>query len=176
MLSYAKQKHMQVPKRKPGKFANEKPDRLITEEKLASLKSALKSIKEVDLPKASRDAAAAKEMGDFSENAAYTEAKSRLRRLKTRAASLEDRIKHAIVIEKGATADGSIKIGATVTIRMNGREKTYEILGSQETDPGSGRISYLSPLGSLLMGKKAGDTVILKREDREIPCEVLEVK
>jgi transcription elongation GreA/GreB family factor len=59
---------------------------------------------------------------------------------------------------------------------MNGKEKTFEILGSQETDPGSGRISHISPLGEILIGKKAGETVTLKRDGREIPCEIISVK
>ena len=167
---------MQVPKRKPGKFADIKPDRLITEEKLRSLEGALKRIVEIDLPQASKDASAAKEMGDFSENAAYTEAKSRLRRLQNRAMSLKERIAFAEVIRKGAAPDGSVRIGATVNVRVNGKEKAFEILGSQETDPGKGRISYLSPLGALLMGRKSGDVVVLKREGREIAYEILEVR
>ena len=167
---------MQVPKRKPGKYAGIKPDRLITEEKLISLRSALSQIMENDLPQASKDVSVAKEMGDFSENAAYTEAKSRLRRFQNRAMSIKDSIANAVIIKKGAAADGSVRVGATVTVLVNGKEKNYEILGSQETDPGSGRISYLSPLGVLLMGKRAGDTIILKRDDREIPYEIINVK
>lgn len=166
---------MQVPKRKPGKFADEKPDRLITPEKLHSLERALERILEEELPQASRDVAAAKEMGDFSENAAYTEAKSRLRRLQGRAASLKERIGYAEVIERGAAPDGSVRIGASVKVRVNGREKTFEILGSQETDPGAGRISHASPLGALLLGRKAGETVTLSRDGRDITYDIIEV-
>lgn len=167
---------MQTPKRKPGKFSDVKPDRFITESKLHSMKSALRQILEIDLPQASKEASLAKEQGDFSENAAYSDAKARLRRLQNRAASFKDRIMFAIVIKKGAADDGSIKIGATVSVKMNGRKKTYEIVGSQETSPGTGRISHLSPLGVLLMGKKAGETVILIHDNREIPCEILKVE
>lgn len=167
---------MQVPKRKPGKFADVKPDRLMTEEKLRSLEAAFKKIIEIDLPQASKDAAAAKEQGDFSENAAYSDAKARLRRFQNRAMSIKDRLTHAVVIKKGAAADGSVRVGATVTVLLNGKEKTYEILGSQETDPGAGRISHLSPLGELLIGKKAGETVVLNRDGKEIPCEILKVE
>lgn len=166
---------MQVPKRKPGKFADEKPDRLVSPEKLRSMERALARIMDEELPQASKDVAAAKEMGDFSENAAYTEAKARLRRLQSRAASLKDRIAHAEVIERGAAPDGSVRVGATVRVRVNGREKTFEILGSQETDPGAGRISHASPLGALLLGRKAGETVVLTRDGRNIAYEILEV-
>lgn len=108
------------------------------------------------LPAMRTEVARTQEMGDLSENAAYQEAKHHLRRTASRIAGLEERLMSAIPIEAG-TNDGQVRIGSNVTVSDGAVERTYQILGSQETDPMKGRISYLSPLGAALMGKREGD-------------------
>lgn len=95
--------------------------------------------------------------GDFSENAGYQAAKQHLRRINGKIDRLNDALRFAIPIAHGS--DGEVRIGSTVMIRANNRDVTYEILGSQESNPGRGRISYLSPIGAALMGHRVGDTV-----------------
>lgn len=95
--------------------------------------------------------------GDFSENAGYQSAKWALRRLNDRVTLLEQRIASAVVIHK--TESGTVSIGSRVVIEGPQGEKSYEILGSLESDPAHGRISHSSPLGAALMGKMAGDSV-----------------
>jgi len=53
---------------------------------------------------------------------------------------------------------GIIRIGSTVIIEVNGKEKTYSIVGSNEANPLQGLISNESPIGSALLGKKENDT------------------
>ncbi len=116
------------------------------------------------------------EMGDLSENAGYMVAKAHLRRINSRIITLQERFKNAIEIPKGPDSSGRIRIGSTVVVRTQDRNFTFEILGSHETSPGRGRISHLSPLGSLLLGHVIGETVLLNTPDREVLYEILEVR
>lgn len=106
------------------------------------------------------------EMGDFSENAAYQMAKGRLRQINYRITTLEEKLKSAIVIK--ASTSGRVSIGSLVTLEADGKEIVYEILGSQESDPRRGKISYLSPLGVLLLDKKVGEKVLLNGVEMEV--------
>lgn len=106
------------------------------------------------------------EMGDFSENAAYQMAKGRLRQLNSRITSLEEKIKNAVVIKPNAS--GRVSLGSTVTFTMGGKKTTYQILGAQEANPAHEKISYLSPLGTLLLGKTAGEKFVFNGQAAEI--------
>ncbi|MEK9130568.1 MAG: GreA/GreB family elongation factor [Patescibacteria group bacterium] len=99
------------------------------------------------------------EMGDFSENAGYQIAKATLRRINNRIETLKERIKTAVPIASGPDTEGRARIGSTVVLEKNGQRLTFEILGSQETSPSRGRISYHSPLGAALIGCQVGDVV-----------------
>jgi transcription elongation factor GreA len=115
------------------------------------------------------------EMGDFSENVGYQIAKANLRRLNARILNLEERIKQAIPIESGTDKEGRIRIGSTVTLRTQAKEMTYQILGSQESNPAKGFISHGSPLGKLLVGKRVGDDVTLSLPHGETIYHILNV-
>jgi len=149
---------MQLPYRKPGKYTNVPNDPLMTGHKLAELKTDLERIKK-QRPKAAAEVARLAELGDFSENVEYQQAKGKLRGINSRITTLEFQINHAEIIEPSDS--GVVEIGSTVTVDIEGTKKTYTILGSSETDPARQVISYTSPLGELLMGKTVGDTVAL---------------
>lgn len=136
----------------------------------------LHDLEKVQRPKAVEDLIRAREMGDLSENAAYSEAKGRLARIDGRIFSLKDRLKNAVVIEPGADASGRVRIGSTVVVSAGGARRTYEIVGSQETSPSRGRISHLSPLGSVLLGRVAGDEVIVKTQKKNVVYRIEEVR
>lgn len=114
-------------------------------------------------------------MGDLSENAAYQYAKGQLRRINSRIVSLQQRIANAIPIPE-SPKDGTIQIGSRVTVEVGGRQMTFEVLGSQETNPLRGRISYLSPLGSALIGHKEGEIVIVRAQGNETPYSIIRVE
>ena len=166
---------MQLPKRKSELLRRTKlqQDNHLTEAKIERMKKTIIRIKEQELPKAKEELIRTREMGDLSENAAYQEAKYHLRRLNGRILSLGERIKHAIPIKKNTS--GRIQIGSTISVELNGKEKTLEILGSQETNPFKGTISHLSPLGSALMGHKAGDTVTFTHNDNDTLYHIISV-
>ncbi|MBU2632121.1 GreA/GreB family elongation factor [Patescibacteria group bacterium] len=101
----------------------------------------------------------AREMGDLSENGYYKAARFKLGDIDRGLRKLSYLIKYGKVAEK-PQAD-VLGIGSKVRVEFNGEEKTYEIVGEQEANPLLGKISYLSPLGKELIGKKELDEVIM---------------
>jgi transcription elongation GreA/GreB family factor len=116
------------------------------------------------LPDLIADAAQTAAQGDRSENDGYKEAKALLRRTYRKIYSIEDQIKRAVVITTGANAAGTVEIGSTVTMEIDGVRKTFQILGSHETNPSRGRISYQSPLGAALIHHTKGEVITFKTE------------
>jgi len=133
-------------------------DNFLSSNALQRYKNELQDLIKNQRPPAIKEVQRTAEMGDFSENAAYQMAKGRLRQINGRITSLEEKIKRAVIIK--ASTDGKISIGSIVTLDMAGKQVIYEILGSQESDPLRGKISYLSPLGALLIGKTVGEKFV----------------
>ena len=169
---------MRVPKRRSeqDRLAKRQDDHYLTPDAIERLTYDLEDLKKTQRPKALEDLTRAREMGDLSENAAYTEAKSRLGRIDGRIFSLQERLKYAVVIESGADSSGNVRIGSKVIVAVNGQEKNYEILGSQETNPGRGRISHLSPVGAALLGHKVGDNVSLEINNKKLVYRIVSIK
>ena len=99
----------------------------------------------------------AREMGDLSENGYYKESKARLGFLDARVRRLERLIKFAVVMK--SLQSETVEIGSRVKISDDQTEFNYQIVGGYESDPEKQTISYLSPIGKSLMGKKINDTV-----------------
>ncbi len=80
-------------------------------------------------------------------------------------------MKNAVLITPAA--GGVAQLGSTVTVEVAGKSRTYVILGSAETDPARGVISYRSPIGAALMGKKVGEVVRLSTKGKPIGYKVV---
>lgn len=128
----------------------------ITIEGLEKLKKELKELKEVKRPTVALRIKNAREMGDISENAEYDAARQEQAFMEGRISELEEVIKNSKVIEKGEK--GVVHVGAQVTVRIEGGEETFYIVGASEANPLENKISHKSPLGAALLGKKVGDT------------------
>jgi transcription elongation factor GreB len=90
------------------------------------------------------------------------DAKAELRRIDSAIRKLQSILDSVIVAEPPADS-GKVGFGASVRIRyQHGEEETYQIVGSDEAEPGQGRISAISPLAQALMNSKVGDTVRFK--------------
>ena len=165
---------MRLPYRKPGKYAHTKKDPHITQERFDALTKDLERLKTVKKPHAMKEVSRLGEMGDFSENAEYQIAKGKLRGINNAILRIEHELNHAVIIS--ATKDGSVSVGSTVTVETDGKQKSYSILGSNEADPGSGKISQHSPIGEALIGKRAGDSVILSIGGKEKELKILYVQ
>lgn len=98
--------------------------------------------------------------GDLSENAEYHAAKERQGQVEAMIGDLEDRINRAQIIDPTTLSGDRIVFGATVTL-LDDKEKPvrYQIVGMTEADAKVGRISYNSPLGRALIGRKVEDEI-----------------
>jgi len=95
--------------------------------------------------------------GDLLENAELEDARNEQSFVEGRILTLERMLANAVVIEEGGARD-TVGLGSRVTVvEGDGPPETYYIVGSAEADPANGSISYASPLGQALMGKKVGD-------------------
>lgn len=102
----------------------------------------------------------AMEAGDVIRNAAFEDAKFEQARLEARIAELEYLLANATVLDKGRT--DVVSLGSVVQLETSDdRKYRYTIVGSYEANPGAGRISNESPVGKALVGRKAGDQVIV---------------
>jgi transcription elongation factor GreA len=129
----------------------------ITKPGYEKLKKELEELKTVRRKEIASRIEIAKDMGDLSENAEYHEAKDEQGFVEGRIAELEITLPNAVIIEHAS--DDCIGVGNTVRVSVKGKEKEYTIVGANEADPVSGRISNESPLGQAFLGKCAGDTV-----------------
>lgn len=104
----------------------------------------------------------AKEEGDISENSAYDEAKEEQGFVEGRIQTIQNLLRNVQIIKQSANAD-TVRVGSQVTVVEEGREpEVYTIVGSAETDPLNGRISNESPVGKAVLGRKAGDHVVVQ--------------
>ncbi|MFZ2803890.1 MAG: transcription elongation factor GreA [Patescibacteria group bacterium] len=130
----------------------------ISPEGLEKLQAELKYLKTVRRRELAERIDAAKSLGDLSENAEYHEAKDELAFAEGRVQQIQEMLKNVSLIESGQTG-GVVRIGTAVEVEVNGKKKTYTIVGSNEADPVAGYISNESPLGETFLGHKVGDTV-----------------
>jgi transcription elongation factor GreA len=99
----------------------------------------------------------AREMGDLSENGYYKAARARLSFLDAQLRRVERLVRYGIVVE--SQNSGAVDIGSCVTITNGTIEKVFTVVGGYESDPTQQTISYMSPLGKALMGRKVDDAI-----------------
>lgn len=130
-------------------------------ERLQELKDELNYLQTVREKEVAELIREARSFGDLSENSEYDEAKTEQGKLYSKIAELQNMIENAEIIEVGADGGDTVMLGSKVTLVEVGTddEESYEIVGSQESDPRIGRISEDSPIGRVLMGHKVGDEV-----------------
>jgi transcription elongation GreA/GreB family factor len=134
----------------------------LTEAGLKRLQAKLERLKQ-SVPHLVSEAARTAAYGDRSENAEYKDAKSTLRRTYRQISGIEDQLKRVAVIDTEKNAAGTVQLGSTVVVEhKNGEQKTFQILGSQESSPADGRISYQSPLGAALLNHRKGETIMVQ--------------
>jgi transcription elongation factor GreB len=143
------------------------------------LRGELKQLLTVERPKVTAEVSFAASLGDRSENAEYIYGKKRLREIDRRLRFLQKRLELLTVVDPGAQAErGKVFFGATVTLRNEEDETqtTYSLVGPDETDLKSGKISVDSPVGKALLGKRVSDIVTVNRPKGEVDFEILAIK
>ncbi len=145
----------------------------LTKEGLEELQGELQTLKTVRRREIADAIHTAKEQGDLSENAEYQQAKEEQQRIEEKIAELEATVKHAKIIERSSNTQ--VDIGNTVVLDCDGKERTYQIVGSKEADPMNGRISNESPMGKALLAQAKGATVIIPTPAGDKECTVVKI-
>ena len=98
--------------------------------------------------------------GDLSENAEYHAAKERQGQVEATIADIEDKLSRAVIIDPKTLSGDKIVFGATVTmLDEDDKQVRYQLVGQMEADAKAGRISYNSPLGRALIGRKVDEEI-----------------
>jgi transcription elongation factor GreB len=148
----------------------------LTEEGARRLSEELRRLLIEDRPKVVQEVTEAAAQGDRSENAEYIYGKKRLREIDRRVRYLTRRLDRAQVVADFSAPTDIVRFGALVEVRDEaGRCRHYQLVGPDESDPASGRVSYESPLGRALLKRKVGDIVVVKRPAGEIEVEVVAI-
>lgn len=117
------------------------------------------------------------EMGDLSENADYKAAKEDQGFLEGRIQEIEAILSNAKVIDESETTTDEVQIGNKVTIKEdNEPEEVFELVGVREANTRIGKISYESPLGAALIGKKKGDLVTVQTPGGEVKVKIIKIE
>ncbi|MEI6528210.1 MAG: transcription elongation factor GreA [bacterium] len=131
----------------------------LTREKFDELKKELEDLKTVKRKEVAESLDYARGLGDLSENAEYHEAREMQANIEDRIAKLEAMLKNATIVSSDAVHGEHVKIGSVVTVEKKGdkNQKKYKIVGSEEADMTSGKLSNRCPLGAAVLGKKKGE-------------------
>jgi len=142
------------------------------------LKDELKRLKEIERPAVVRAIEEARAHGDLSENAEYAAAKERQSFIEGRVRDLETKIALANVIDPARLSGGKVVFGATVTLAdtETAEKQTFMIVGEDEADIKSGRISVTAPVARAMIGRQVGDLVKVKTPKGLRELEIVTVK
>jgi transcription elongation factor GreA len=149
---------------------------ILTPEGKKKLEEEVKNLKEVRRPEIIEKIEQAKELGDLSENAEYHDAKDQQGMIEARILEIEEIFKKAIINEATASKD-KIGLGSTFVCEdQDGKQKELTLVGFNEADPLSGKISNESPMGQAFNEGKKGDTVEVEAPKGTVVYKVLEIK
>jgi len=143
-----------------------------------ALDEEFRHLKSVERPAVIQAISEAREHGDLSENAEYHAAKDRQGWIEGRLSEIEDKLARAQVIDTSKMSGEQVKFGATVTLvdEDTEAENTYKIVGEDEADVRSGKISLSSPIARSLINKEAGDVVEVTAPGGVKSYEILKVE
>ncbi len=140
-----------------GRFHNKKV--YLTSDGLKELKKELQRLTEIKRPRMVGQLEQARQPGELIESAEYTQAKEELAFIDGRISELEEVISRATLIDEGHKDCKEVNLGCKVSVHGNGEKHIYHLVGEWEADPAEKKISYQSPLGQSLLGKKVGEKV-----------------
>ncbi len=150
-------------------------EQIITQEGYNKLKEELDFLSTVKRKEIAERIERAKELGDLSENAEYSEAKDAQALNERRILELADILKNVVVVDSVGNKKGEVDMGSKVKVQVNGKEKEYEIVSFNEADPLNGKISNESPLGMAFLGKKKGDELKVETPKGQVTYKIISV-
>ena len=147
----------------------------LTSEGFLKLEEELDHLKKVERPEVINALKEARAQGDLSENAEYSSARDRQGKLEGRIKEIEYTLENATIIENNN--DGKIKVGSVITVKYDDDddEEEYTIVGTNEADPFSNKISNESPIAQAVIGKKGGDKVSVDSPNGSFNIEILKI-
>jgi transcription elongation factor GreA len=157
----------------------EKNQELVTPEGMEKLQRELTHLTEVRRREIADRIRQAREFGDISENSEYDDAKTEQGLLERRISELQRRVRNARVVDPSeAAGDDSVDLGTRVTLRVVGQEKerTFQIVGANESDPPSGKLSHASPVGRAVLKRRVGEKVTVATPRGSTEYEIVNVE
>ena len=150
---------------------------LLTADGLKKLQEKLDHLKSVKRLEVADRLKAAIALGDLSENSVYDDAKNEQAFLEGEIAELEEKIRHAKIIENSADSN-VVSMGSKIVLKDLEFNETdeYQLVGSTEADPDEGKISNESPVGAAIIGKSVGEVVEVHVGENIINYEIMEIK
>ncbi len=147
----------------------------LTQEKFDELTKELDTLKTVRRNEIAADLEYAKSLGDLSENAEYHEAREAQAEVEDRIAKLDLLLKNASIVS--THSKDKVTVGSVVTVKKGGSKEDhqYMIVGSEEADLAKNKISFNSPLGNSLVGKKKGDSFEFKTPKGEVKYTIVSI-
>lgn len=150
-------------------------EQIISPEGYEKLQNELKYLSTVKRKEVAERIERAKELGDLSENAEYSEAKDAQALNEGKILELSNTIKNVTVVDNRKNSS-EVAMGSTITVKANNKERTYTIVSFNEADPLNGLISNESPIGLAFLGKKKGDKVKVQTPKGEVNFQILKIK
>lgn len=149
----------------------------MTREGHQKLQEELDRLLKVERPKNIRAIAEARAHGDLSENAEYHAAKEKQSFMEGRIQELKAKLALAEIIDPSKINQSKAAFGAKVKVLDTAADEEYifMLVGPDEADVKSGKISISSPVGRALIGKEVGDTAMIKAPARTMEYEILEI-
>ena len=147
----------------------------MTQKGLESLKKELEDLESRKRPNLVERLSRAREAGDLAENNDYTSAKEELEFLDGRIAELKQVLDNTVVVN-GVKNGSGVAVGTLVTLKVDGSQQEFSIVGDWEADPDNKKISHTSPLGKALVGKKIGEKVEVDAPAGKITYEILSIE
>jgi transcription elongation factor GreA len=134
---------------------------VLTPEGLAELKAKIEHLSTDRRREVAARIKEAREFGDIAENAEYDDAKNEQAMLEKQIADLEEKLRHAKVIDKKSVNTDAVGVGVIVHVKDQKTDKStkYTIVGAPEANPADNKLSNESPIGKALMGHKRGEIV-----------------
>ncbi len=148
----------------------------LSKEKFEQLKKELDTLKSVKRKEIADKLEFAKGLGDLSENAEYHEAREAQAALEDRISQLESVLTNAEIVT--AHHSNTVEVGSVVHVQKSSdkAKHTYSIVGSEEADTAAGKISFKSPLGQALLGKKKGEEFKFKTPKGDVTYKVVSIE
>lgn len=148
----------------------------MTQEGIRKLEEKLEFLKTVRRQEVAARIKAAIALGDLAENSEYEDAKNEQAFLEGEIMSTENILRSVEVADNMPASSDTISLGSTVRVKdmSTNREATYTIVGSDEADPFSGKVSSASPIGAALIGHAQGDTVVFTAPNGDRKLHILD--